>query len=149
MRERKCVFKAKSWFPFSKKKKKVIVGYKLDNLFLFVMNKFVIQGWWPLSQALLSSMWGQWDLEPKPPALGFVGLSQQRCQPPCKLESRQMGGKHERLCMKRSLGALFSVMNTSNYLIGRRESIMNVGGPRRIETRSKHCQVGKDANECN
>lgn len=60
-----------------------------------------------------------------------------------------MGGKHERLCMKRSLGALFSVMNTSNYLIWRRESIMNVGGPRLIETRSKHCQVGKDANECN
>lgn len=35
MKEKKCVFKAKSWFPFSKKKKKVIVGYKLDNLFLF------------------------------------------------------------------------------------------------------------------
>ena len=52
--ERNCVFKAKLWFPFSKN---LIVGYKLDNLFFFVMNKFVIQRWRPLIQALRIPVW--------------------------------------------------------------------------------------------
>lgn len=46
--------------------------------------------------------------------------------------------KHEEPCMERLLGALFSVMNKSNYLIWRSENIMNVGGLCLIETKSKY-----------